>query len=43
MRFIEVKTEPVGQNKNDCHYCVFRLTCSNPCRLESGYHYEEVE
>lgn len=39
MKYIEVKS--VGEN--DCIECVFSLKCINPCRLQSGYHYEKNE
>ena len=39
MEYIEVKS--AGQN--DCMECVFSLKCINPCRLQSGYHYEKNE
>jgi len=37
MKYIEVKSV----SQNDCTECIFSLKCINPCRLPSGYHYEE--
>ena len=40
MKYKEVKTQ---SSTNDCDECCFALSCINPCRLKSGYHYEEVK
>lgn len=39
MKYKKVKTK---DGVNDCYECCFALACIDGCRLEKGYHYEQV-